>query len=157
MPTTLILADDLSDSAVIDLLQGHLRDLSSHSPAESVHALDLDALRSKDVSLWTAWRSGVLLGCGALKELSAIHGEVKSMRTVDAYRRQGVAASLLEHMINEARKRRYETLSLETGSAPVFASARRLYVRYGFLPCAPFADYREDPYSTYMCKDLRSG
>ncbi|WP_041675749.1 GNAT family N-acetyltransferase [Ramlibacter tataouinensis] len=145
-----IRVDDLAGPEIRALLEEHLRHMHEVSPPQSVHALDIAKLRRPDVTFWTAWSPGELLGCGALRELSPRHGEVKSMRTVAAHRGRGVAAALLEHLITKARRRSYERLSLETGSQPAFAPARRLYQRFGFLGCAPFGDYVEDPNSVFM-------
>ncbi len=97
------------------------------TPPESVHALDLEALRSPDITFWTAWEGNELLGCGALKELDSKSGEVKSMHTAKAHRRRGFAAKILEHIIKEAKRRVYDCLNLETGAFPEFAPARALY------------------------------
>jgi putative acetyltransferase len=146
--------DDLSGSRIRALLEEHLQDMRSLSPPESVHALDLDALRAPQISFWTAWSGDALLGCGALKDLGAAHGEIKSMRTAAAHRRSGVAQAMLEHIMAEASRRRYLRLSLETGSQAGFEPARRLYRKYGFEVCRPFADYIEDPNSVYMSRAL---
>lgn len=122
------------------------------SPPESVHALDLDGLRRPEITFWTAWSGNALLGCGALKELSPDHGEVKSMRTARAHRRSGVARAMLAHIVAEARRRGYERLSLETGSMAEFAPARSLYERFGFRYCEPFAGYVDDPNSVFMTR-----
>lgn len=128
--------------------------MAVHSPPESVHALDAEALRAPDITFWTGWQGEELLGCGALKELDAGHGEIKSMRTATAHRREGVAANLLEHIILEAQRRSYCRLSLETGSMDAFRPARALYASYGFEYCGPFADYVEDPYSVFMTRSI---
>ena len=146
--------DNLRSPEVIGLLNEHLRSMAQHSPPESVHALDLDGLRQPEVSFWSAWDGAELLGCGAIKQLDATHGEIKSMRTASAHLRKGVAAALLQHILVEAGKRRYRRLSLETGSAPAFAPARSLYARFGFVPCEPFADYVPDPHSVFMSRTL---
>ncbi len=146
--------DDLSGPEIRALLEEHLRHMHSISPPESVHALDLDGLRRPEVTFWTAWEGGELVGCGALKELDARHGEIKSMRTAAAHLRKGVAARLLEHILAEAARRGYARLSLETGSQPAFEPARQLYARFGFEYCGPFADYREDPNSVFMTREL---
>jgi ribosomal protein S18 acetylase RimI-like enzyme len=154
-PTAIVIrVDDVRSAAVIELLQLHLRSVALHSPHESIHALDLDALRKPDITFWTAWQQERLLGCGALRALDGAHGEIKSMKTAPQHVRQGVAAALLGHIIDEARRRRYRRLSLETGSMEAFAPARALYARYGFEQCGPFADYVEDPYSIFMTMDL---
>ena len=106
------------------------------------------------MTLWSVWRAGELLGCAALKELDRAHGEIKSMRTAAAHLRKGVATRLMHHMLDEARRRAYRRLSLETGSAAVFQPARRLYEAFGFWPCGPFGDYLEDPHSVFMTREL---
>ncbi len=146
--------DDLSSAEIRALLEEHLRCMHSLSPPESVHALDLEALRRPDISFWTIWSNQQLLGCGGLKALSPRHGEVKSMRTSRAHRRQGVARAILVHIIGEARSRSYERLSLETGSMPAFEPARRLYASFGFEYCPPFDKYVEDPNSVFMTRSL---
>ncbi len=146
--------DDLSCSEIHELLQEHLQSALLHSPPESVHALDIEGLRKPEVTFWTAWESGELLGCGALKELDSEHGEIKSMRTASLHLRKGVARRLLNHILEEARRRGYRRLSLETGSMEAFAPARRLYAGFGFTYCGPFADYVEDPYSVFMTREL---
>ena len=119
-----------------------------------MHALDLEALRAPNVTFWTGWQGEELLGCGALKELDPGHGEIKSMRTVTAHLRKGVAAKILDHIIKEAERRSYRRLSLETGSMDAFQPARALYASYGFEVCGPFADYVEDPYSVFMARTI---
>ncbi|WP_392530721.1 GNAT family N-acetyltransferase [Nostoc sp. C117] len=124
------------------------------TPLQSVHALDLEALRSPNISFFSAWEGEELLGCGALKELDSKTGEVKSMRTAKAHRRKGVASKILEHIIKEAEQRAYDCLNLETGASPEFAPARALYTRYGFEYRNPFAEYIDDPNSVFMTKNL---
>ena len=146
--------DDLARPAVRALLSEHLAHMHELTPAESVHALPVDELRKPDITLWSAWEGDELLGCGALKELTPRHGEVKSMRTVRAHLRKGVARAILVRILEEARNRSYERLSLETGSMSVFEPAQRLYASFGFTLCAPFGEYIEDPNSVYMTKAL---
>lgn len=136
------------------LLAEHLVDMFATSPAESVHALDLGALRDPAISFWTARDDGHLLGCGALKDLGDGHGEIKSMRTSAAARGRGVAAALLDHLVTTARGRGFSRLSLETGAEPYFAPARRLYARHGFVPCEPFGDYVADPNSVFFTREI---
>ena len=146
--------DDLTGSKIAGLLQDHLDTVALHSPPESIHALDLDGLQAPEITFWTAWQESELLGCAALKELDLTHGEIKSMRTATRYRRKGVAARLLEHLLGVARRRSYRRVSLETGSMEAFAPARALYARFGFAPCGPFANYVEDPFSVFMTLEL---
>jgi putative acetyltransferase len=143
--------DDPAAPDVRELLEEHLRDMHAQSPPESVHALDVSGLKLASISFWTARDAdGLLLGCGALKALGAHHGEVKSMRTPGSLRRRGAGRAMLAHIVDEARRRGYARLSLETGSQAAFAPALRLYESAGFVRCAPFGDYREDPNSVFM-------
>jgi putative acetyltransferase len=142
--------DDLSRPAIHALLDEHLQNMYALSPPESVHALDLEKLRQPDITFWSAWKGPLLLGCGALKELDRKHGEVKSMRTPSALRRQGAGRAILAHIVEVARSRGYERLSLETGSMEAFKPAQTLYESYGFTRCGPFGDYAEDPNSVFM-------
>lgn len=149
-----IIAGRLDHPAVAALLGEHLAGMAQHTPPQSIHALDLDGLRAADITFWGAWDGEVLLGCGALRELDAGHGEVKSMRTARDYLGQGVATRLLRHIIGEARQRGYRRLSLETGSAPAFRPALSLYEKFGFRHCGPFGEYRDDPFSRYLTLEL---
>ena len=145
---------DLRDPAVAALLEEHLEDMQAASPPESKHALDLDGLRKPGITFWTAWDSDLLVGCGALKELDATHGEIKSMRTTAAYRGRGVASAMLGHITDEAARRGYRRLSLETGSGDFFAPARALYAKFDFVVCEPFGDYKPDPNSCFMTRSI---
>ena len=142
--------DDLSRAEIHALLEEHLQSMHALSPPESVHALDLEKLRQHGITFWSAWEGPLLLGCGALKELDPGHGEVKSMRTPGAHRRRGAGRAILAHIIEVARSRSYERLSLETGSMEAFRPAQRLYESFGFTYCGPFGDYVEDPNSVFM-------
>lgn len=142
--------DDFKRSPVRALLAEHMTNMHELTPAESVHALDIEELRAPDVTFWTVWSDEELLGCGALKELSRHHGEIKSMRTPASKRRRGAGRVILTHIIQEASVRGYERLSLETGPAETFGAAHRLYEDYGFQICGPFGAYTEDPYSVFM-------
>ena len=144
--------DDLKGEEIKSLLKEHLKDMHLHSPEESCHALDLNALKAPNITFWTAWVEGDLAGCGALKELNKYHGEIKSMRTSRSCLRQGVAEKLLSHILTEAKIRSYSQMSLETGSMDVFIPALTLYNRFGFNDCAPFDNYKEDPNSIFMTK-----
>lgn len=146
--------DDLQGPEVRRLLAEHLHSMTLHSPPESIHALDLTGLLAPDVTFWSAWDGADLLGCGALKELDPYHGEIKSMRTASRHLRKGVARAMLAHILAEARRRGYVRLSLETGTAAAFEPAHRLYASAGFIHCAPFAGYVEDPYSVFMTREL---
>ena len=68
--------------------------------------------------------------------------------------RSGVASAFPEHLVATARSRGYTSLSLETGSGPAFEAARAFDVRHGFVPCGPFADYTDDPFSRFFTLEL---
>jgi putative acetyltransferase len=140
----------LDDPRVVDLLHLHLTRARAETAPGSAHALDLTGLRAPEITFWSAWDDDVVLGVGALKRLSADHGEVKSMYTAEAARGRGVGSALLHEIVAAARARGLRRLSLETGSWPYFAPARTLYARHGFVPCGPFGDYAEDPNSVFM-------
>ena len=145
---------DLSRPEIAAFLNEHLQCLAEVSPPESRHALNLDELRKPDMTFWSVWQGHELVGCGALKALEPAHGEVKSMRTAAAHLRKGVATMLLDHIIAEAKRRGYRRLSLETGAMRYFEPAHRLYRKFGFNNCPPFAGYVEDPNSVFMTKKL---
>ncbi|EOD79410.1 Histone acetyltransferase HPA2/related acetyltransferase [Grimontia indica] len=147
--------DDLNGPEIKGLLQEHLNNMHEISPPESVHALDLSALKAPDVTLWSVWIEGELAGCGALKKIGPSHGEIKSMRTSQKHLRKGVAANLLAHILQESRRRQYTRLSLETGTEPEFQPAHRLYERFGFEACSPFGEYIEDPNSVFYTRTLQ--
>lgn len=147
-----IVRDDLSGVAIIELLRGHVEEMRAITPPESVHALDLDELRKPEVTFWSVLDGGTPVGCGAIKTLDAEHAELKSMRTAPARKRSGVASLLLAHIITEARITGFARLSLETGAADFFAPARKLYEKFNFEYCEPFAGYRPDPHSVFMTR-----
>lgn len=149
-----IVVDDLSGPEIARFLDEHVQEMRSITPLESKHALDLDGLRRPEVTFWSVMDGDDLVGCGAIKRLDARHAELKSMRTAPARKRSGIASLLLEHIIAEARRMGFTRLSLETGAADFFLPARKLYEKFGFGYCEPFADYRPDPYSAFMTRTL---
>lgn len=153
-PHLTIIADDLRGPEIAALLEAHLAFCRSQSPPGSVHALDIEGLRASDIVFWSAWHDGNLVGCIALHELGHHHAEIKSMHTAEATRGLGVGRTLVEHLLKEAANRGIRRLSLETGTMEGFRPARELYAGYGFIPCAPFANYFEDPNSICMTKEL---
>lgn len=148
--------DNLEGPEIKALLEEHLRRMQATSPPESCHALDLSGLKKPGITFWTIWKAGELAGCGALKEIDPAHGEIKSMRTVDGFLRQGVASALVRHILKVARERGYKRLSLETGSMTEFDAARELYSKFGFGECGPFEGYEEDPNSVFMTIELEN-
>jgi len=149
--------DDLSSSEVQSLITEHLSGMQSNSPPGHVHALAIESLRAPGVTLWTAWLEGALCGCGALKELDSLTGEVKSMRTRAAYLRRGVGQAILDEIVCTARRRGYSHLFLETGTGPAFEPAHVFYQRNGFEWSGPFGDYTSTDFNVFMAKALRNG
>lgn len=145
--------DDPKAPHVADLLAHHLEELRSVM-GEHAQALDASGLSAESVTFWTAWHDDVLAGFGALKQLDATHGEVKSMRAAPAVRRTGAGRAILDHIIAEARKRGYVRLTLETGTAPLHAPAVALYRSAGFVSCEPFANYEASPHNQFMRLEL---
>lgn len=145
----------LDEPQVVELLRLHMQGMLANSPKDSCHFLDLSALRGDDVRFWSVWDGDTLLGIGALKQLDAEHGEIKSMRTAPDQLRSGVGAALVGQILTTARERGYKRLSLETGSGPVFEPAHALYRKFGFTECGAFADYSsDDPFSRFMTRVL---
>jgi len=149
-----IVVDDLHGPEIAEFLEEHVQQMRSITPLESKHALDLDGLRKPEVTFWSVWDGETLVGCAAIKQLDTGHAELKSMRTAASRKRSGIASRLLEHAIAEARHMGLTRLSLETGSADFFHPARKLYEKYGFAYCEPFADYHLDPHSVFMTRTL---
>ena len=151
-----IVEGGLDDPRVVALLHIHRTRARAETAPDSAHALDVSGLRAADMSFWSAWDGDTVVGIGALRQLSADHGELKSMYTAEAARGRGVGSAMLRHIIAAARARGMSRVSLETGSWPYFDPARALYTRHGFVECAPFGDYRPDPNSTFMTLALGS-
>lgn len=153
-PEYRIVEDDLSGPEIAALLELHLGEMHRWSPACKVHAMPLERLREPDVTFWSAWDGDALAACGALKELDAARGEIKSMRAAPEYRGKGAGRAILEHILEEACARGYGWLGLETGQGEPFEPAHRLYASYGFEPCAAFADYVLDDFSICLSREL---
>jgi putative acetyltransferase len=150
----LIAVDDLSGPEIAAFLTEHVEQLRAVTPRENAYALDLDALRKPEVTFWSVTDEGALVGCGAIKLLEPGHAEVKSMRTAGARQRGGVASLILRHILAEAPRSGLTRLSLETGSADFFRPARRLYEKFGFEYCPPFADYRPSAHNVFMTRTV---
>ncbi|OJJ50670.1 hypothetical protein ASPZODRAFT_126591 [Penicilliopsis zonata CBS 506.65] len=156
MAAVVIKTDDLTAPEIQSLLSLHASELQSKTAPDSCHVMNLLALQHEDVTVFSAWNANEdeLLGCGALKQLSTTHGEIKSMRTAADHQRKGVAKAMVQHLVQQARLRGYTQLSLETGSNATFAGARALYLSQGFRVCGPFNNYKLDPNSTYMTMQI---
>jgi putative acetyltransferase len=144
--------DDLSSAEVHSLIAEHLSGMHSNSPPGHVHALAIERLKAPSVTFWTAWMGGILCGCGALKELDSLTGEVKSMRTRPAFLRRGVGQAVLDEIVLTARRRGYSCLLLETGTGRPFEAAHALYRRNGFAWSGPFGEYTATDFNVFMAK-----
>lgn len=151
--TSTVSVDNLADGQVIALLQEHHKKMHEYSPPESIHALDTNKFYNPALTFWSAREAGELLGCGALYALSDTSGEIKAMKTSDTHLRKGVAKSILNEIILESGQRGYTRLYLETGTHAAFLPAISLYKTAGFVECAPFGDYNEDPYSVFFVRE----
>jgi putative acetyltransferase len=151
-----IICGGLDDPRVHALLEHHMETARAETAPGSAHALDLEGLKSADMTFWSAWDGDRLVGVGALKRLSPTHGEIKSMHTVEANRRLGIGTALLRHIIDAARVMGMTRISLETGSWAYFHPASALYRRHGFVECPPFGEYLEDPNSIFMTLELNN-
>jgi len=146
--------DDLSGEPTRRLIERHLAGMRANSPADGVHALDVEALREPGVTFWSAWVGDEIAGCGALKQLDAERGELKSMRVADEFLGRGIGRAMLEHLMDEARTRGLTSLWLETGSSVAFNPAIRMYESAGFARCGAFDGYVENPFSIFMTRPL---
>ena len=145
---------NFNNPKVNELLTKHFIELRSVSPAGSTHVLDITGLKDQSIKFWSLWDNDELIGCGALKFLDKIHGEFKSIRVVDKFRKKGAGEKIFNHLIEEAKKLGIKKLSIETGSGKFFEPARKLFINFGFQPCLPFAHYKEDPNSCFYTKNL---
>jgi len=145
----------IDDDQVKKLLNQHIEEMHENTPAESVHAFDIERLKGEDIAFYTLWIDEVLAGCGAIKELSLMHGEIKSMRTNASFLRRGVAEKILTYMIEDAKMKGYSRLSLESGASHTFYPAHTLYKKMGFELCDAFGSYKEDPNSIFMTMVLK--
>ena len=145
---------NFDNSEVNDLLKKHFIELRSVSPVGSTHVLDIDGLKDSSIKFWSLWKNNKLVGCGALKFLEKNHGEFKSIRVADQFRRKGIGKKIINHLIGEAKKLKISKLSIETGAGDFFLPARNLFSKFGFKTCPPFAHYKDDPNSCYYALDL---
>ena len=150
----IIVPGDFENTQLLALLRLHLAGMHANSPPESVNAFDLSSLKAPDISVYTAWLDDKLLGMAALRELDAVTGEIKSMRTDPAHLREGVAKALLDHILSVASERRYRRLSLETGSGEAFEAALALYRKNGFVNGEAFGGYDVTPFNQFLHLDL---
>ena len=145
---------NFNNSEVNDLLKKHFIELRSVSPAGSTHVLDIDGLKDPSIKFWSLWEDNKLIGCGALKFLEKEHGEFKSIRVANEFRKNGIGERIINHLIEEAKKLKITKLSIETGAGEFFLPARKLFSKFGFKHCHPFAHYKDDPNSCYYTLNL---
>jgi len=145
---------NFDNDQVDQLLKKHFIELRSVSPKGSTHVLDIPGLKVSSIKFWSLWNENELIGCGALKFLEKKHGEFKSIRVADKFRGKGLGIKIIEHLVNEAKKLDIKKLSIETGAGKFFAPARKLFTKFGFKTCEPFAHYKNDSNSCYFTLDL---
>ena len=145
---------NFKDLEVHELLIKHFIELRAASPEGSAHVLDIPGLKVSSIKFWSLWQNEKLMGCGALKFLNNKHGEFKSIRIHDNFRKQGNGINVINHLIYEAKKLNIERVSIETGAGNFFIPARKLFKHCGFEICSPFAHYKEDINSVYLTKSI---
>ena len=143
---------NFEDNEVHKLLTKHFIELRAASPKGSTHVLDIPGLKVDSIKFWSLWENGKLVGCGALKILDINHGEFKSIRVHDDFRKKGYGTKIIENLIDKARGLNIKRLSIETGAGQFFKPARKLFEKCEFEPCKPFAHYKEDKNSIYLTK-----
>ena len=137
----MIAVADLGDAQVRSLISYHQQAMQAGSPPGLSFALDLSGLADPAVTVWEARIADRVAAIGALKRLGGGQAEIKSMRTHPDFLRQGIAARLLEAIIDHARAEGITRLCLETGSGPLFEPALALYRKRGFANGEAFAEY----------------
>ena len=147
---------NFDNQEVHELLIKHFIELRAASPEGSAHVLDIPGLKVSSIKFWSLWQDDMLMGCGALKFLDKEHGEFKSIRIHDDFRKQGNSINVVNHLINEAKKLNINRLSIETGAGDFFKPARKLFKKCGFESCKPFAHYKEDVNSVYLTKIINN-
>ena len=147
---------NFNNPEVHELLTKHFIELRNVSPEGSAHVLDIPGLKVSSIKFWSLWQSNMLMGCGALKFLDKEHGEFKSIRIHDNFRKKGNGINVINHLINEAKKLNITKLSIETGAGEFFKPARILFKQCGFRACLPFAHYKEDVNSVYLSKNINN-
>jgi len=147
---------NFDNSQVDDLLKKHFIELRSVSPEGSTHVLDIEGLKDDTIKFWSLWEDDQLIGCGALKFLDEEHGEFKSIRLADKFRKKGNGVKIIKHLIEEAKKLNIKKISLETGAGNFFKPARELFILCGFKKCEPFAHYKKDVNSVYMSMIIKN-
>ena len=145
---------NFDNSEVNELLLNHFKELRSVSPEGSTHVLDISGLKDPSIKFWSIWEDSRLVGCGAIKLFDQKHGEFKSIRVTNDFRKKGYGEKILKHLLIKAKSLNLRKLSIETGSGDFFKPARELFQKIGFKKCPPFAHYKEDPNSCYMNLDI---
>ena len=146
---------NFDNNQVDGLLKKHFIELRSVSPEGSAHVLDIEGLKDNNIKFWSLWEDDQLIGCGALKFLDEDHGEFKSIRLADKFRKKGNGTKIIKHLIEKAKKLNIKKISLETGAGNFFKPARELFILCGFKTCEPFAHYKKDVNSVYMSKIIK--
>ena len=145
---------NFDDPEVNELLNKHFVELRSVSPTGSTHVLDIAGLKDQTIKFWSFWDNNNLIGCGALKFLNKNHGEFKSIRVSDNFRKKGNGKKIINHLIVRSKKLQIKKISIETGTGLFFKPARKLFIKIGFVSCEPFAHYKNDPNSCFYTKNI---
>ena len=142
------LQDDVRD--MVRELNGYLQPLT---PPQFQFQLTVEQMAEPGVTLYVARdETGAAVGMGALKEHGEGLGEVKRMFTYPQIRGKRVGAAILRQVEALARERSVTRLVLETGEAPGFEPAWRVYERGGFTVCGAVLDYPDSGFSRFYEK-----
>ena len=145
---------NFEDPEVNQLLKKHFVELRSVSPKGSTHVLDIEGLQNKSIKFWSIYEHHKLIGCGALKFLDSNHGEFKSIRVADSFRKKGYGKKVISVLFEKSKELGVNKISVETGSGEFFLPARRLFKKFGFEECEPFGHYVNDSNSCYMSLEI---
>ena len=102
--------NNFDDPKVNELLNKHFIELRSVSPEGSSHVLDIPGLKDPSIRFWSLWEEEELIGCGALKTLEPNHGEFKSIRVADKFRKQKIGQKIVSHLIDRSKQLGFKKL-----------------------------------------------
>ena len=134
----------------VQALNDYLKPLS---PPEFQWQMTVEEMAESTLTLFVARNAeGRAVGMGALKEHGDGLGEVKRMYTLPEVRGQRIGAQLLRRSEDLARETGLKHVVLETGEAPGFEPAWRVYERAGYSVCGAVLDYPDSGHSRFYEK-----
>ncbi len=154
MPTLEILPRPLHHPDVRPLLDRLDRELLAAEPEGGTVFVHIDPTEVDpgNGAFFIAYVDGVPSECRAYRRIDGRSAEVKRMWADPARRGEGLGAAILATIEEAAAAEGYEELRLETGEH--LTAAVGLYRRFGFVPCEPWGEYVDAPFSYCMAKRL---